>query len=73
MSDQQFRNRTDPRFIRWWKSSRSNGSEGCLHASRGAGVVAVADSKDGIDGPIQVFDQGAWGAFVAAVKRGAFV
>lgn len=71
MSDPQFRNRTDPRFTTWWKSTRSNGSEGCLHIATGDGVVAIADSKDGADGPIHVVDRGAWGAFVAGVKRGA--
>lgn len=72
MSDpQQFKNRTDPRFTTWWKSTRSNGSTGCLHIATGAGVVAIADSKAGPDGPIQVVSRANWGAFVAAVKRGA--
>lgn len=72
MSDpQQFKNETDPRFTTWWKSTRSNGSTGCLHIATGAGAVAIADSKLGPEGPIHVVDRGAWAAFVAGVKQGA--
>lgn len=73
MSDPQFRNTTDPRFTSWWKSTRSNGSQGCLYISTGAGVVAIADSKAGPAAPILVVDQAAWGTFAAAVARGAIV
>ena len=70
MSDPQFTNRSDPRFGRWWKSSRSNGNDGCLYVSTMDGAVAVADSKAGPDAPVRVFDTAAWGAFVDAVKGG---
>lgn len=69
----QYTNTTDPRFTEWWKSSASNGSDGCLYISTGAGVVAIADSKAGPDSPIQVVDRAAWHSFVAAVKGDTLV
>lgn len=50
---------------RWRKSSRSNGSGGaCVEvADNLPGLVAVRDSKDP-DGPVLVFEPGAWRAFV---------
>lgn len=72
MSDPyQFSNTSDPRFARWWKSSRSNGSDGCLYVSADMpAVVALADSKAGPGAPIRVVDRSAWTEFVAAVKAG---
>ncbi|WP_433535214.1 DUF397 domain-containing protein [Micromonospora sp. CA-249363] len=50
---------------RWRKSTRSNGSGGaCVEvADNLPGLVAVRDSKDP-DGPVLVFEPGAWRAFV---------
>lgn len=74
MSDpQQYTNRSDPRFARWWKSSKSNGNDGCLYVASTDGLVAVADSKAGPDAPIRVFDLAAWAAFVGGVKQGTLV
>ena len=70
-----FRNISDQRFLRWVKSSASGGSDGCLYVSPaedGSGDVAIADSKEGQDGPIQVYSRGEWIAFLVGVKRGDF-
>ncbi|MEV4388319.1 DUF397 domain-containing protein [Micromonospora sp. NPDC049580] len=76
MSDpQQFRNTTDPRFTEWMKSPESGGNEGCLYVSTatdGSGDVALAESEDGPDAPIQVVPRASWDAFLAGARSGAF-
>ena len=54
---------------RWFKSSASS-TTGCVEVAHLlGGPVAVRDSKD-VTGPVHVFGQGEWAAFVAAVKDG---
>ncbi|GAU69890.1 regulatory protein [Streptomyces sp. NBRC 110611] len=65
------------RDFAWVKSSYSDANGGqCLEFSRALaaeplGLVPVRDSK-APDGPALVFPAGEWGAFVSAVKGGAF-
>ncbi|GHG17074.1 DUF397 domain-containing protein [Streptomyces zaomyceticus] len=53
----------------WRKSSHSNSDGGeCVEVSNDfAAVVPVRDSKDP-HGPVLVFPEGGWSAFVTAVK-----
>lgn len=53
----------------WRKSSRSSGNSGnCIEvADNLPGVVAVRDSKDP-SGPVLVFEESAWHAFITAVS-----
>lgn len=61
---------TDITPLQWHKSSYSNGSGGnCVEtASLASSATAVRDSKRP-EGPVLGFSQGAWGDFVAAVRR----
>ncbi|MDH6700180.1 DUF397 domain-containing protein [Streptomyces sp. MAA16] len=55
----------------WRKSSYSNQDGGqCLEFAGGLPVVPVRDSKDPRRAPL-VFEAGAWGVFVGAVKWGS--
>ncbi|POX40866.1 hypothetical protein C3486_11790 [Streptomyces sp. Ru73] len=59
----------------WRKSSYSGADAGnCLevHDSYGPGVVPVRDSKNP-DGPVLIFGDAAWAAFLAAVREGGAV
>jgi Domain of unknown function (DUF397) len=58
---------------RWFKSSFSNGQNNCVEVARlGDGHVGLRDSKDNGTGPVHVFTQGAWQAFIAGAKDGQF-
>lgn len=73
MSEPPFVNRNDARFVAWHKSSASGGNESCLYistATDGSGDVAIADSKAGPDGPVQVYTRTGWNAFLSGVKGG---
>lgn len=57
---------------RWFKSSRSGGSQDCVEvAFLDEGMVGVRDSKNPA-GPALVFAPGEWDAFTAVVQRGEF-
>ncbi|MGW0435218.1 DUF397 domain-containing protein [Micromonospora sp. NPDC003197] len=62
-------------MVAWHVSTRSgNGSGNCVEAGSvrdGSGRYAVRDSKDR-GGPILVFADGGWGAFLAGLKHGEF-
>ncbi|MFB7083850.1 DUF397 domain-containing protein [Streptomyces sp. NPDC056296] len=60
--------RTDLSFLRWRKSSYSNGTGGdCVEVSDDLpGVVPVRDSKNP-HGPALVFPTEAWSAFVGVL------
>lgn len=64
---------TDPRTVRWRKSSYSDGgASNCVEvAGDHAGVIPVRDSKDP-QGPALAFSAAGWSAFVSAVQRGEF-
>ena len=56
----------------WRKSIRSNGQGGnCVEVATGQALVGVRDSKDP-NGPALTFEPGAFAAFVASAKSGAF-
>jgi Domain of unknown function (DUF397) len=47
----------------WHKSSRSSGASNCVEVANGPGWTAVRDSKNKT-GPVLVFTDGAWDAFI---------
>ena len=51
----------------WKKSTRSNGSDGCVEARSHAGFVEVRDSKDQ-SGPVLRFTPADWVAFLGDVR-----
>ncbi|GAA2307188.1 DUF397 domain-containing protein [Streptomyces violaceusniger] len=55
----------------WHKSSySSNGGGACVEvADNLPGIVPVRDSKDP-DGPVLIFPNGSWAAFIASLKTG---
>ncbi|MFI0817367.1 DUF397 domain-containing protein [Streptomyces sp. NPDC021098] len=61
---------TDITPLQWQRSSYSNGTGGnCVEtASLASNATAVRDSKRP-EGPVLGFSRGAWGDFVAAVRR----
>lgn len=48
-----------------------SGDTGCVEVATRDGLVGVRDSKDR-SGPVLVFDDQEWEAFVAGVKNGEF-
>lgn len=54
----------------WHKSTHSNGTGGeCVEVSSAPGVVPVRDSKTvPHNGPVLLFQAGAWAAFLTEVK-----
>jgi uncharacterized protein DUF397 len=58
--------------LTWHKSSYSNGAGGmCVEVAPVPGAAAVRDSKNP-EGPILVFSERRWGAFVAGAREGSF-
>ena len=55
---------------RWRKSSYS-GNNGCVEVAVVGDRVAVRDTKDR-DGPVLLFDEQEWVAFLAGAKDGEF-
>jgi Domain of unknown function (DUF397) len=63
---------TEPKFMHWFKSSRSSGDDHCVEVSRAAdGTVGIRHSKDR-QGSIIEIDAAAWSEFTAAIKAGDF-
>ncbi|MBI0296957.1 DUF397 domain-containing protein [Streptomyces sp. PRKS01-29] len=62
----------DLRTASWHKSSySSNGGGECVEvADNFPGIVPVRDSKDP-DGPVLIFPNGSWSAFIASLKKKA--
>ncbi|MBY8862381.1 DUF397 domain-containing protein [Nocardia sp. CA2R105] len=57
---------------RWFKSSRSGGSQDCVEvAFLDEGMIGVRDSKNP-NGPALVFAPSEWDAFAADVQSGEF-
>lgn len=55
----------------WRTSSRSGSGNNCVEVAQVGVTYAVRDSKNP-DGGHLTFDAGAWGAFIADVKRGRY-
>lgn len=51
----------------WAKSTKSNGSDGCVEARIHSGNVQIRDSKDP-SGPVLTFNAPAYLAFLTTVK-----
>ena len=57
----------------WRKSSLSAYNGSCVQVARLlAGEVGVRDTKDHAAGPVLVFNQAEWNAFLRAAKSGEF-
>lgn len=57
----------------WLKSSFSNFNGNCVEVSRlPDGRIAVRDTKDDGAGPVLIFTQAEWDAFMAGAKEGQF-
>lgn len=55
-----------------WVRSRRCGPGNCVEVAAAGAIVAVRDSKLAGDGPILVFDRGAWSDFLVGVNAGEF-
>jgi Domain of unknown function (DUF397) len=55
-----------------WRKSTVSGDGGCLQVAHAAGVIGLRDSKDGGSGPIFVFTEREWSAFLAGARYGEF-
>jgi hypothetical protein len=63
---------TDLSDAKWFKSSRSGGSNECVEVAHLDGsLVGVRDSKNP-DGPALIFTPGEWDAFTGGVADGDF-
>jgi hypothetical protein len=57
----------------WRKSSFSNLNGNCLEACRlQPDCIAVRDTKDNGEGPVLIFTEAEWDAFLAGAKEGQF-
>ncbi len=65
--------RADIAAASWQKSSISAFNGSCFEVARfDAGRVGVRDTKDQGSGPVLVFNQQEWAAFLGGVKAGEF-
>jgi Domain of unknown function (DUF397) len=64
-------NRPDFGKARWRKSSVS-GDGGCVEVAYVDGVIGVRDTKDNGAGPVLMFTQREWTAFLAGAQAGEF-
>jgi len=55
----------------WYKSSRSSGANNCVEVAHGQDWMAVRHSKHHA-GPVLVFTDGEWEAFIEGAKLGEF-
>lgn len=57
--------------MEWRKSSRSNSEGNCVEFRQVDETVQMRDSKDKT-GPILIFTEGEWAAFIDGAQRGEF-
>ncbi len=55
-----------------WRKSTISGDGGCVEVAYAAGKIGLRDSKDGGGGPILVFSEREWSAFLAGARTGEF-
>lgn len=65
--------RADVSQVSWRKSSLSFFNGNCVEACRlGTDRIGIRDSKDNGNGPVLIFTDGEWAAFLAGAKQGQF-
>jgi len=64
-------NRPDFSKARWRKSGVS-GDGGCVEVAAVDGIIGVRDTKDNGSGPVLMFTQREWTAFLAGAQAGEF-
>jgi hypothetical protein len=55
-----------------WRKSNSSGDGGCVEVAYVDGVIGVRDTKDAGTGPILMFNEREWTAFLAGSRNGEF-
>jgi hypothetical protein len=55
-----------------WRKSDVSGDGGCVEVAYANGVIGLRDSKDAGNGPILVFNQREWSAFLSGARSGEF-
>ncbi len=55
-----------------WRKSTVSDSGGCVEVAYADGFVGVRDTKNGGSGPVLVFSEHEWAAFLEGVSRGEF-
>jgi Domain of unknown function (DUF397) len=54
-----------------WRKSTISGDGGCVEVACVGSMIGLRDSKDGGSGPILVFSEREWSAFLARTRRNA--
>lgn len=55
-----------------WQKSTISGDGGCVEVAYAGGMIGLRDSKDGGSGPVLVFNEREWSAFLAGARSGEF-
>ena len=55
-----------------WRKSTISGDGGCVEVAYAGSMIGLRDSKDGGSGPILVFSEREWSAFLAGARSGEF-
>lgn len=55
-----------------WRKSDTSGDGGCVEVAYSEGVVGVRDTKQAGAGPVLVFNEREWSAFLDGVHGGQF-
>ncbi|WP_045747636.1 DUF397 domain-containing protein [Actinoplanes rectilineatus] len=55
-----------------WRKSTGSGDGGCVEVAYVDGVIGVRDTKDSGSGPILMFNEREWTAFLAGSLAGEF-
>jgi len=55
-----------------WRKSTISGDGGCVEVAYAGGVIGLRDSKDCGSGPILMFTEREWSAFLAGARSGEF-
>jgi hypothetical protein len=55
-----------------WRKSNVSGDAGCVEVGYADGMIGVRDTKDSGAGPVLVFTEREWTAFLAGAHAGEF-